>query len=207
MKILENMQQMAPAALSRRGLFTIFPLGAGCLGCARAACAQQTQEPPPGHSWAEKADMSWEEIFRFAFQKDQIPLFKALSERLGREEFVRLLQDTVDAVVRTKTAGRAPMIPDLLTLAARMRNMPPLMQHALEAEIVEQTPEAFEYRVKRCLWAKVFREEEAADIGYAIICYPDYAVARSLNPRLKLIRTATLMQGDGSCRLRYVMEG
>jgi hypothetical protein len=88
-----------------------------------------------------------------------------------------------------------------------MKNMPPIIQHALEAEIVEQTPDAFEYRVTKCLWSKAFRESAAADIGYAIICHPDYAVARSLNPKLKLIRTKTLMQGDDCCVLRYVMEG
>jgi hypothetical protein len=31
-------------------------------------------------------------------------------------------------------------------------------------------------------------------------------VARGLNPKLKLIRTKTLMQGDDGCSLRYVME-
>jgi hypothetical protein len=60
--------------------------------------------------------------------------------------------------------------------------------------------------VKKCLWAKVFRDGDAADIGYAMVCYPDYAVARGLNPKLKLIRTKTLMQGDDGCSLRYVME-
>jgi len=110
-------------------------------------------------------------------------------------------------VVGEKTAGRPPMVRDLVTFAANMKNMPPIIQHTLEAEIIEQTPEAFEYRVKKCLWAKVFRDENAADIGYAMICYPDYSVARSLNPKLKLIRTKTLMQGDDSCGLRYVMEG
>jgi len=195
--------------LSRRGLFTILQAGAaGCLGCARAvACAPQMQEPPAGHSWTEKADVTWEQMFRFAYQKDLIPLLKALSEQLGREEFVRMLQEAGSAVVRKKTAGRPPAVRDLVTFAANMKNMPPLVQHALEAEIVEQTPEAFEYRVKKCLWAKVFREQGAADIGYAMICYPDYAVAKGLNPKLKLIRTKTLMQGDDSCGLRYVMEG
>jgi len=116
-------------------------------------------------------------------------------------------QESGDAVVGEKTAGRPPMVRDLVTFAANMKNMPPIIQHTLEAEIIEQTPEAFEYRVKKCLWAKVFRDENAADIGYAMICYPDYSVARSLNPKLKLIRTKTLMQGDDSCGLRYVMEG
>jgi hypothetical protein len=80
------------------------------------------------------------------------------------------------------------------------------MQHALDAEIVERSPQAFAYRVKRCLWAKVFRDENAGDIGYAMVCYPDYAVARGLNPKLRLIRTRTLMQGDSDCVLRYQME-
>ena len=76
------------------------------------------------------------------------------------------------------------------------------MQHALDAEIVEQSAEVFEYRVKKCLRAKVFRDSNAADIGYGMVCYPDYAVARGL----KLIRTRTLMQGDAECSLGYVME-
>ena len=206
---LPGTKENRPAPLSRRGLLTVLPTGvAGCLGCARAAaCAAQTQEAAAAHSWAEKADLSWEQVFRFAYQKDLIPLLNVLSERLGREEFVRMLQEAGDAVVAKKNAGRPPMVRDLVTFAASMKNMPPIIQHSLEAEIVEQTPEAFEYRVKKCLWAKVFRDENAADIGYAMICYPDYSVARGLNPKLKLIRTKTLMQGDDSCVLRYVMEG
>ena len=193
-----------PTAISRRGLFAIFP-AAGCLGCARAACAQRP-DAFAGHSWTEKADMSWEEIFRFAYQKDLIPVLKALSERIGREEFVRMTREAGDAVVQKKTAGRPPVVPDLAALAKNLKNIPPLMQHALDGEIVEDTPEAFEVRITKCLWAKVFREGDAADIGYAMVCYPDYAVARSLNPKLKLMRDRTLMQGADSCRLRYVME-
>jgi hypothetical protein len=209
MNLLDIKLGNRPDVLSRRGLFSMLPVGAaGCLGCVRAAvCAAPVQEPPTGHSWTEKADVTWEEVFRFAFQKDLIPLLKALSDQLGRDKFVSMLREACDEVVRKKTAGRPPAVRDLVSLAANIKNMPPLMQHALEVEIVEQTPEAFEHRVKKCLWAKAFREGDAGDIGYAIVCYPDYAVARGLNPKLKLIRTRTLMQGDDSCSLRYVMEG
>ncbi len=195
-------------SLSRRSLFTILQGGvAACLGCARAtACAAAPQQPDAAHSWTEKADVTWEQMFRFAYQKDLIPLLKAMAEQVGREEFVKMLRQASDAVVQKKTAGRPPVVPDLTVFAANLKNMPPLIQHAIEAEILEQTPEAFEYRVKKCLWAKSFREEDAGDIGYAMVCYPDYAVARGLNPKLKLIRTKTLMQGDDDCGLRYIME-
>jgi L-2-amino-thiazoline-4-carboxylic acid hydrolase-like protein len=208
MSILETRQENWPRSFSRRALFPILPAAAiGCLGCARAmACAQPSQEEPTRHSWAEKADVTWEEMFRFAYQKDLIPVLRELGAQLGREEFVGMLQRAADGVVRKKTAGRPPAVRDLVSFASNIKNMPPLMQHALEAEIVEQSPEAFEYRVKKCLWAKVFRDGDVADIGYAMVCYPDFAVARGLNPKLRLIRTKTLMQGDDGCSLRYVME-
>lgn len=195
----------APSSLSRRTLFSILPASAaGCMGCARAlACAQS---PPAEHTWSEKADVTWEEMFRFAYQKDVIPLLKELGVQLGREELVKLLLKASDEVVRKKTAGRPPAVPDLTALASNMSKMPPLIQHALQAEVVERSPGAFEYRVSKCLWATVFRNEQAADIGYAMICYPDFAVAKGLNPKLRLIRTKTLMQGDDSCSLRYVMD-
>jgi hypothetical protein len=208
MSILETIPGNGPGSLSRRALLSVLPAGAfGCLGCARAmACAQPSQAAPSGHSWTEKADVTWEEIFRFAYQKDLIPMLKELGAQLGREEFVGMLREVSNEVVRKKTAGRPAAVRDLVTFAASMKNMPPLIQHSLEAEIVEQSPEAFEYRVRKCLWAKVFRDQDAADIGYAMVCYPDYAVAKGLNPKLQLIRAKTLMQGDDSCSLRYVME-
>lgn len=195
-------------SFSRRALFSILQVRtAGCFACAHAAlCGQAEPQPQTGLSWTDKADMTWEEIFRFAYQKDLIPLLKELGERIGREKWTALLRDASDEVVRKKTARRPHSTPDLMTLAAGMQKMSPLMQHALDAEIVEMSPEAFEYRVKKCLWAKVFRDGDAADIGYAMVCYPDYSVARSLNPKLRLIRTQTLMEGRDSCSLRYVME-
>lgn len=208
MTTLEVTQETGLGSFSRRALFSILPAGTlGCLGCVRSlACPQPSQALPTGLSWTEKADMTWEELFRFAYQKDLIPLLKELAAQLGREELVNMLKTAADEVVRKKTAGRPPAVPDLVALASNMRNVPPLMQHALDAEIVEQSPEAFEYRVKTCLWAKAFRDMDAADIGYAIVCYPDYPVAKSLNPKLRLIRSRTLMQGDDSCSLRYVMD-
>jgi hypothetical protein len=170
------------------------------------ACGQASQAHPTAHSWTEKADWTWEEMFRFAYQKDLIPLMKELEAQLGREKFIAMLRTAGDEVVRKKTAGRPPAVRDLVNFASNMQNVPPVIQHALEAEIVEQSPEAFEYRVTKCLWAKVFRNMDAGDIGYSMVCYPDYAVARRLNPKLRLIRTKTLMQGDDCCDLRYVME-
>lgn len=198
----------SPVSFSRRKLFSILPAGAaGCLGCpGTARCAAQAGAQPPAHSWTEKADMSWEDVFRFAYQKDFIPIMKALAAQIGQEKFIHMLQEIVNERVRQGTARRSLPKRDLAAFTAGMKSMPPLFQHALVGEILEDTPQVFEYRVSRCLWAKAFREEDAGDIGYAIVCYPDYAVASGFNPKLKLTRTKTLMQGHDCCELRYVME-
>jgi len=53
--------------------------------------------------------------------------------------------------------------------------------------------------VTECLYAEVFKELEAEDIGYLIVCNPDHAYARACNPCVKLRRNKTLMQGDDYC--------
>jgi hypothetical protein len=195
----------SPVSMSRRKLFSVLP--AGCLGCAAAARSDaQTGGPAQAHSWTEKADVTWEEIFRFAFQKDLIPILKALAGQIGREKFVQMLQDTTGGLAAKGMAGRSLPNRDFATFAANLRSLPPIIQHALQYEVLEDSPRALEYRVTQCLWAKSFREGDAGDIGYAMVCHPDYAIAAGFNPKLKLTRTKTLMQGGDSCHFRYSME-
>ena len=40
----------------------------------------------------------------------------------------------------------------------------------------------------------------------AIICCSDYAYCRGFNPKIKLTRTKTLMQGDDCCDFRWELE-
>ena len=51
------------------------------------------------------------------------------------------------------------------------------------------------------------REEDALDLGYACVCHADFGLPVGINPKLKLIRTKTLMQGHDCCNHRYVWEG
>ena len=194
----------SPVSMSRRKLFSVLP--AGCLSCAAARCNAQTSSPAPAHSPTEKADVTWEEMFRFAFQKDLVPILKALAAEIGREKFVQMLQATTGGLAGKGMAGRSLPKRDFATFTANLRSVPPLYQHAFQWEMLEDSPRAFEYRVTQCLWAKSFVDQDAGDIGYAMVCHPDYAIATGFNPKLKLTRTKTLMQGGDSCHFRYTME-
>ena len=79
-------------------------------------------------------------------------------------------------------------------------------RHVLNSDIVETTDHAYEIRVSECLWAKTFRDLGAAGIGYAVICHADYAYCQGFNPKIRMIRTKTLMEGDDCCNHRWVWE-
>ena len=76
-----------------------------------------------------------------------------------------------------------------------------------EWEKVCDEPNKVEYRFTRCMWAEVFRELDAADIGLWI-CEGDDRGVHNYNPRLRCRQTRTLMNGDPCCdHCFYVQEG
>lgn len=76
----------------------------------------------------------------------------------------------------------------------------------MTSELVEDTDHAREIKVTECLWAKTLRELNPADIGYAAIYHGDYAYCQGFNPKIRMIRSKTLMQGDDCCNHRWVWE-
>ena len=95
---------------------------------------------------------------------------------------------------------------DLAAFIAPMKDLNHFWKHALTFDVMENTENAFEVKVTECLWAKTFRNNDAADIGYACICHSDFVAAEAFNPKMKLIRTKTLMQGHDCCNHRYIMK-
>jgi hypothetical protein len=185
---------------TRRQLFSILPTGlAACAGCAA-----QMPPPAPENGPGAKSGMTWEAVFRFAYQNNYIPAMKSLQKQIGKERFIRMLQQGVAEAAVVEMAKNPPPNRDFATWVSGMRTA--LVQNALTYTVIEDSPKALEVRVTECLWARIFREEGAADIGYAGICHPDFAAASAFNPKIKLVRSKTLMQGRDCCDLRYTVE-
>ena len=162
---------------------------------------------PDKHKFEQDAGMTLEQVYGFAF-RDYIPLMQNLAKELGEDGFLEALerasyQAATDYVrqVAKNAPGR-----DLKTLTDWARIMPPYWEQRLTFEIVEDTETAFEVKVTECIWAKTFRDANAPDIGYATVCHRDFATCRAFNPKIKMIRTKTLMQGHECCDHRWVWE-
>jgi len=137
--------------------------------------------------------MSFEQAFNFAFRDSLIPQLIVLSQQIGREKLVEMLTNATDEVwfpseIQKRFEGNLPK---------------GFWSHVLDMEVVQNTSDVQIYKVTKCLWAKTFREANAADIGYALWCYGDYPMARS--QKKKLERNTTLMQGHDCCLLKYTI--
>lgn len=78
---------------------------------------------------------------------------------------------------------------------------------ALEIEVKEQTDSIFTFNVTRCRYAEAYKAMGLGEVGHLLSCNRDGAFCEGYDPKLKLERTQTIMQGASHCNFRYRYEG
>ncbi len=136
-----------------------------------------------------------------------IQLAKALEKEMGQEKLLEFLKKNTQARLLQLGQNQAKNSPDTSFATYVKTFKDPNYDKTLTMEIVEDTDKAFELKVSECIWASTFLQAKAGHIGYAAVCYGDYAWAEGFNPKIKLVRDKTLMQGHDRCNHRYVWEG
>ena len=76
----------------------------------------------------------------------------------------------------------------------------------LEVEVREKGDKVFAFDVTRCRYAEMYREMGLAEIGPLLSCQRDGSFCEGYDPRIKLTRTQTIMQGASHCDFRYESE-
>jgi hypothetical protein len=191
----------------RRLILTRF-LPAGAFACLACRCAFAAVEPAKSKT-AAPVEMSYDEMFKTFYLESFIPTMKAMGEEIGRDKLVEMLKRASAKAAEEGVKEWTKTLPnrDLATFTEDMRKPSPLYRHALRYEILEDKPTVFEARVTECLWAKTFRGANAADIGYAYVCYPDTAATKAFNPKFRVTHSGkTLMEGNDRCQSRLVLE-
>ena len=187
-------------------------------GCGAVAATQVVTEPEPTAeppTQLMKCDfdaeypkkLTYREFFMNRYQS-LVSTCKFLVEELGREETIGLIKKLTERDLLKLGAKQAEKAEknDLNSYVEMFRGEEGFKNTILK-EIVEDTENAFELKVTKCIWAETFINLEAADIGFAHVCHGDYAWAEGFNPKIKLIRDKTLMQGHDHCNHRYVWTG
>ncbi len=176
-----------------------------CLGCSNLLASVQTEKK---HKFLEDSGFTYKDVFEFAYRDWLIPIMQSLANEIGKDEFIEMLKRTSSEIGAKSGRDMAKSMQknDLTAYASNLKANE-LNKHVLTYEIVEETDKAVQLKITECLWAKTFREAKASDIGYAVQCHRDYAWTPAFNPKMRFIRTKTLMQGHDCCNNRRILEG
>jgi len=74
---------------------------------------------------------------------------------------------------------------------------------ALQRVVHVKTDTAYEFDVVRCRYAEMYREMGLGEIGHLLSCQRDGTFCEGYDPKLKLERTQTIMQGASHCDFRF----
>ena len=77
---------------------------------------------------------------------------------------------------------------------------------SLEIEVKEQSDTTFTFNVVRCRYAETYKAMGMGEIGHLLSCNRDGAFCEGYDPKLKLERTQTIMQGASHCNFKYTYE-
>jgi L-2-amino-thiazoline-4-carboxylic acid hydrolase len=159
------------------------------------------------HKFQSDSGMSIQEVYNFAYKEWYIPAMKNLMKQIGREKFLEMLKKSSEMLYENDKNAAVDYKERTLTVWSKeSKELMKNWSNRLTGEILTDNENVLEIRYTECLWAKTFREADAADIGYAVVCYQDYPDAKAYNPKLTLIREKTLMQGHDCCHFKWVME-
>jgi hypothetical protein len=79
-------------------------------------------------------------------------------------------------------------------------------EDALVVEVLHQDETRFDFNVKRCRYAEMYREMGLGEVGGLLSCNRDGAFCEGYDPKLKMTRTQTIMEGAEYCDFRYRYE-
>jgi len=199
---------------SRRDFFARIVPGCvfSCLAAPHLFGSPSSGELPPLQEGTHKFDTEMDRQITYKLWMQQrhnkyIGILKHLEKDIGKERLLDMLKQASyedNVQLGKRLSGR---IRSMRAFAGPFRDENSGVGRTIVREIVEDTDNAFEMRITSCVEEMVFREADALDLGYACVCHADFGLPVGLNPKLKLIRTKTLMQGHDCCNHRYVWEG
>jgi L-2-amino-thiazoline-4-carboxylic acid hydrolase len=133
-----------------------------------------------------------------------VPLIKALQAELGEERANAIVRRVLGDMYRKLgekwwQAQKANSLGDNMTAAFDMY----AAGDALDYDVVERSPDAFDVNVTGCRYAQFYRELGAAELGFLLVCSSDFPMAEGFGSNIELTRTQTIMQGAGHCDFRY----
>ena len=163
------------------------------------------------NKWDYKVEMSIKEYFNAPIglpHKGFVLLVRELEKVLGKEEAHKLVGDMMirERVKAIKERVQKKPYNSFQEWVQSKEGNTSLWSFANIDEPTIVTENTRICSTVGCLWADIYREWGAEDIGYIVECKGDFALVAAQHPNLRLERTKTLMQGDDCCDFKFIWE-
>jgi len=134
------------------------------------------------------------------------PLIKALSAEFGVEKVREILRQTIAGIAWQLGAQLAASLDDnsleqFIEVLDGWKG-----DDSLQIDVLERSETRYCFHVQRCRYAEMYRSLGVPELGYILSCSRDFNLAEGFNPRLRLTRTQTIMEGALHCDFHFEMR-
>jgi len=133
------------------------------------------------------------------------PLIKAFIEEIGEDKALAVVRSVIGKLARqsgmdlAKALGGNTMADLAGGLTAWAKG------DAYEMEGITLTETKYVYNITRCRYAEMYKAIGMADLGVILSCGRDFELISGFNPKMKLTRTKTIMEGCDCCDFRITL--
>jgi hypothetical protein len=134
------------------------------------------------------------------------PVIEMVSRKLGPAEALEILKEVnqQEAYARGQHVARTTGLSTIDELAKDVGTWGE--GGVWKMEVLEQTSTTYFFNVHRCPYYEKYKELGLETLGIQLSCCRDEPFARGLDPKLRLVRTQTIMEGADFCDFRYYLD-
>jgi len=127
------------------------------------------------------------------------PIIEMVSKKIGTEEALEVLKEVNqhEAFKRGQSTVREAGLSTIEELVKDVNTWGNGGEWKIE--VLEETSTTYYFNVHRCLYYEKYKELGLEKIGVQLSCCRDEPFARGLDPKLRLSRTQTIMEGADFC--------
>lgn len=135
------------------------------------------------------------------------PLIKAFIEEIGEDKALALVRSVIGKLARQTGMDLAKALGGN-TMADLARGLTAWAKgDAYEMEGITLSATEYAYNITRCRYAEMYKAIGMADLGVILSCGRDFELISGFNPKMKLTRTKTIMEGCDCCDFRITLTG
>jgi hypothetical protein len=135
------------------------------------------------------------------------PIFAEIVAEFGEEKAATILDSAIRKAAISEGKAFAAKEPGGKPTMAGFIKLYELWTRngSLEVEVLEATDTRFDFNVTRCQYAETYKAMGLGKIGHLLSCNRDGAFCEGYDPKLKLERKQTIMEGAKCCTFRYTL--